>query len=324
MTEKFIVLGGSGYVGQAFCSALESSGIAYRNLSREDVDYTNFGELLSLLRSEHPTFLINCAGFTGKPNVDACEQRKSETIRGNIVLTETVANACEAAGVPLGQVSSGCIYAGAKIQVPGQLVTVERDLMKPEVKRLWQADRSVIKGFSEDDEPNFSFSHPPCSFYSGTKAIGEEVLTGREHVYVWRLRIPFDEFDGPRNYLSKILNYAKVYDNVNSLSHRGDFAKACLDLWMTRAPFGIYNVTNPGWVTTRQVAELLQKRLKLDRVFDYFENDTDFYQAALAPRSNTVLDTSKIQATDVQLRSVEDALEDAIAKWSPKAKLISA
>ena len=35
--------------------------------------------------------------------------------------------------------------------------------------------------------------------------------------------------------------YAKVYDNVNSISHRADFVSACLDTWKLRAPFGIYN-----------------------------------------------------------------------------------
>jgi 3,5-epimerase/4-reductase len=59
--------------------------------------------------------------------------------------------------------------------------------------------------------------------------------------------------------LSKVQRYAKVYDNVNSISHRADFVKACLDLWELRAPFGIYNVTNPGFVTTRQVVELIEK-----------------------------------------------------------------
>jgi len=36
--------------------------------------------------------------------------------------------------------------------------------------------------------------------------------------------IPFDEYDGARNYLSKVQRYAKAYDNVNSISHRGDYA----------------------------------------------------------------------------------------------------
>ena len=76
------------------------------------------------------------------------------------------------------------------------------------------------------------------------------------------MRIPFDEFDGARNYLSKVQRYAKVYDNVNSISHRADFVKACLDLWERRAPFGTYNVTNPGFVTTRHVVELIEKILQ--------------------------------------------------------------
>ena len=77
--------------------------------------------------------------------------------------------------------------------------------------------------------------------------------------YIWRLRIPFDQFDNPRNYLSKLQNYPKVYENVNSLSHRADFVAACLELWQRRAPFGIYNVTNPGFVTSAQVVEMIKK-----------------------------------------------------------------
>ena len=37
-------------------------------------------------------------------------------------------------------------------------------------------------GFTEDDPPNFTFRAGPCSFYSGTKALGEEVLAGRPNV----------------------------------------------------------------------------------------------------------------------------------------------
>jgi dTDP-4-dehydrorhamnose reductase len=89
----------------------------------------------------------------------------------------------------------------------------------------------ALRGFAETDEPNFSFRRPPCSFYSGSKALAEEAIAGAGQSYLWRLRIPFDEFDDSKNFLSKIQRYPRVYDNVNSLSHRGDFARACLDLW---------------------------------------------------------------------------------------------
>src|SRR5580698_11344501 len=135
-------------------------------------------------------------------------------------------------------------------------------MSRPDLKTLVAKFRYAVLGFTETDEPNFSFRRPPCSFYSGTKALGEEAITGIGQNYIWRLRIPFDEFDNARNYLSKVQRYAKVYDNVNSISHRADFVRACLDLWEKRAPFGIYNVTNRGFVTTRQVIEWVEKYLK--------------------------------------------------------------
>ena len=108
-----------------------------------------------------------------------------------------------------------------------------------------------ILGFTETDTPNFTFRDLPCSFYSGTKALGEEAIAAFGQSLSGGLRIPFDQFDNRRNYLSKVQRYPKVYENVNSISHRGDFAQRCLDLWDRQAPFGTYNVTNPGYVTTR-------------------------------------------------------------------------
>src|SRR5208282_4810473 len=135
---------------------------------------------------------------------------------------------------------------------------------------------------------------------------GEEAITGIGQSYLWRLRIPFDECDGARNYLSKLQRYPKVYDNVNSISHRADFVKACLDLWERRAAFGTYNVTNPGYVTTRHVIELIEKHLKPARKFEFWRNDAEFYQvAARTPRSNCVMDVSKLLAVGVNVRPVE-------------------
>jgi UDP-glucose 4,6-dehydratase len=121
--------------------------------------------------------------------------------------------------------------------------------------------------------------------------------------------------------LSKVQRYARVYDNVNSISHRADFAKACLDTWKLRAPFGIYNVTNPGFVTTRHVIEMIQKNLKPARRFEFWASDAEFYQqAAKAPRSNCMMDVSKLLATGVKIRGVEEALEDSLKNWRPEQR----
>jgi dTDP-4-dehydrorhamnose reductase len=314
-----VLLGGSGYIGQAFAAALAAAKTPFAAPRRAELDYTRFEVLTDWLRRTKPEFLINAAGFTGRPNVDACEKNRADTLEGNAVFPAMAGHVCANLGIPFGHVSSGCIYTGAKIAGPGG-PRVERDLMTPELRELPRANPGAIQGFTEEDEPNFTFRRPPCSFYSGSKALGEEALRGVGRHFIWRLRIPFDHLDNPRNYLSKLQNYPKVYENVNSLSNRGDFAAACLDLWRRRAPWGVYNVTNPGFVTSRQVVGLIQEILRPARGFDFWADDAEFYRiAAKTPRSNCALDVSKLLAAGVKMRRVEEALRDSLARWTPPA-----
>ena len=313
-----VLLGGSGYIGQSFAQDLRERQQPFIAPARKELDYTRYDLLLKFLRETKPSFLINAAGYTGKPNVDACEEAKADTLAGNTLFPQTVAHACLVSGMPWGHVSSGCIYSGAKVATDGT-TRIEKDLSKPELKSLATTNPRAIQGYTETDEPNFTFRHPPCSFYSGTKALAEEAIDGVGQSYIWRLRIPFDELDNSRNYLSKIQRYAKVYDNVNSISHRGDFARACLDLWERRAPTGIYNITNPAFVTTRQVVEMIKRIRKPNRSFDFWQNDEEFYRvAAKTPRSNCVLDVSKVLAAGVKLRAVTEALEHSLQHWKPE------
>ncbi|MEM0927416.1 MAG: sugar nucleotide-binding protein, partial [Planctomycetota bacterium] len=173
-----LLLGATGYVGQAFVTALGERGVEFRSVSRSEVDYTDGETLSRLLADSGAEFVINSAGYTGKPNVDACELHRSECLAGNAVLPGTIAEACSDAGIPWGHVSSGCIYTGR---------------------------HESGRGFNESDPPNFCFRTDNCSFYSGCKALGEECLEGHDDVFVWRLRIPFDNIDSPRNYLSKLM-----------------------------------------------------------------------------------------------------------------------
>ena len=313
-----LLLGGTGYIGQAFKNELERRKRPFISLSRREVDYTRFDSLLEFLKTKQPEFVVNAAGYTGKPNVDACETARADTLAGNTLLPQTVAHACAAVKIPWGHVSSGCIYSGAKIKTSGQ-VHAEKDMTRPELRaRLEKSPESVL-GFTETDTPNFSFRDGPCSFYSGTKALGEEAIAGVGQSYIWRLRIPFDECDSARNYLSKVQRYTKAYDNVNSISHRTDYASACLDLWEKRAAFGTYNVTNPGFVTTRQVIGMIEKILKPGKHFEFWANDEEFYKvAAKTPRSNCVMDVSKLLAAGVKIRPVVEALEHSLRNWVPE------
>src|SRR5262245_17165265 len=110
MSSSIVLLGASGYVGQAFARELEKRGRTFVALSRRELDYARFQTLLDFLRTNKPGFLINAAGYTGKPNVDVCEIARAETLAGNTLLPQTISHACEITGTPWAHVSSGCIY----------------------------------------------------------------------------------------------------------------------------------------------------------------------------------------------------------------------
>ncbi|NJM39010.1 MAG: sugar nucleotide-binding protein [Akkermansiaceae bacterium] len=286
-----LLLGASGYVGSAFCSLFEKKEIPYLAVSRENSENYAADRIYALIKETGATFLINAAGYTGKPNVDACEVEKAECLLGNAVLPGALRNACEVANIPWGHVSSGCIYTGR---------------------------HTDGRGFMEDDAPNFSFRTNNSSFYSGTKALGEEVLNGANQCYIWRLRIPFDHRDSPRNYLTKLMTYRQLLDAENSVSHLEDFVTACLACWEKKVPFGIYNLTNPGTITTREVVALLKQHLTPDKEYSFFTDEAEFMQvAAKTPRSNCAMDTSKSEAAGVAMRPVHDALIDSLKNWQP-------
>ena len=287
----YIILGKNGYIAESIAKELKSRDLPHLALSRTDVDYTNmqiFDHWLSnnaykKTVAHRNVSIINCAGYIGKPNVDACELNKADTVEGNVIFPAMLSQLCANKGYLYTHISSGCIYGG------------------------------YSKDFTEEDPSNFDFQNG--SFYSGTKALAEKIVKQNSpNSYIFRLRIPFDEFESPRNYLTKLLTYDKLLDARNSLSHRADFAKYTIDLIEQKVPFGIYNVTNKGSVTTKEVIELMKEHLKPNKEFKFFSKLDNFMQEVTAPRSNCVLDTSKIEQY-IPIRTAQEALKDALSKY---------
>jgi dTDP-4-dehydrorhamnose reductase len=285
------LLGSSGYVGAHYADFLKQQDIPFWALSRTQYDYSRRDILEQVIDQYHPSFIINAAGYTGKPNVDASEHQKLKCLKANTVLPAMIAEVCAEKKIPWGHVSSGCIYSGA------------------------HPDGS---GFSETDPPNFDFRHNNCSFYSGTKALAEEIIVSEsQQFYIWRLRIPFNHENNPRNYLAKLMHYKKLVDVRNSISHLDEFIRATWECWTKKIPYGIYNVTNPGSVTTREVADLIKKHGLASHEFSYFKDEAEFLRvAAITPRANCVMDSSKLIAHGIHLTEVHEALEQSLRNWS--------
>lgn len=131
------------------------------------------------------------------------------------------------------------------------------------------------------------------------------------------MRIPFERTANPRNYLQKLLAYPRLLEAENSLSQVDEFARACLDCFRIQAPYGIYNLTNPGSVWTSEVTQLIRECGVANREFEFFASEAEFMQrAARTPRSNCVLDVSKALRAGLKLTPVRDALLSCLQNWT--------
>jgi dTDP-4-dehydrorhamnose reductase len=321
-----LLLGATGYIGQAFARELRRRGECFIPLSRSAFDYTCFEILFDYVRKIRPEFVINAAGAADKPFEVASEIDRLEVLQTNTLVPQTVARVCVMTNTPWAHLSSSSIYSGAKIYKNGE-VRVERDLGRPEISRHFYEHPEHFLGFTERDEPNFCFRHPPCSFYSGTKALAEEAIQNKGQNYIWRLGVPFNEQNEPCNWLSQVQRSPWVHDMPTSLSHLEDCVRACLELWRRCAPFGIYNIANPRAVTTNQVVELIQRILKPNRKFKWWNGDKKpLADCTKVPRSSCILDASKLLNVGVRMRGVKDALEESLEKWqtaSPRLRVLA-
>jgi dTDP-4-dehydrorhamnose reductase len=103
---------------------------------------------------------------------------------------------------------------------------------------------------------------------------------------------------------------------TNSISELDEFAAATLACWEKRVPFGTYNVTNPGKVTTREVVALIKQSGVCKKDFNFFDSEAEFMQvAAKTPRSNCVMDSTKLRNTGIELTEVHDAIRRALKNW---------
>ena len=306
MKAMILLLGASGYVGRSFASELRRRGLSFIPLTRRAFDYTRFDFLFDYLRTMKPVFLINAASYPGGGQGAGADGEREKMMAANALLPQMIARVCLMTKTPWGHLSSGSIYSGGKVMENGNF-RVEHDLGLPELSALYARHPEKFRGFTELDEPNFSFRQGTANFYSGTKALGEEAIQGVGQSYIWRLREPFNERDEPRNLLRQLESKETLCDHLDSFSHLEECVRACLDLWEGNAPYGIYNVTNPGWLRASEVLESLQ------HVFNS-RSARHLGPAYEDAQAHCILDVTKLLKNGVKLRPIQDAFADSVER----------
>lgn len=259
-----ITLVGHGYVGKYIAQELNSSGLKWQWIDHRYV--------LDLGIPPDTDFVINAAGFTGVPNVDACENAKDETIEGNVTFPLLVEQKSD---VPVLHISSGCVYTGY-----------------------------VDNGWLEEDTPNFTFDNG--SFYSATKSLFQELWQQQWYYrsYIFRIRMPFGPDTNDKNLLMKLYKYPKLVNHLNSISYLPDVAAAAVYFARFKPTPGIYNAVNSQAMTTEQIARFMNRPLD-------FLTDKETKKAMKAPRSNCVLNSDKMESV-YRFTDSNKALRDSL------------
>jgi dTDP-4-dehydrorhamnose reductase len=260
MSIKYLIVG-NGYLGNKYLKYFNNS-IMY------DQRIESIEDAYKAIEKYNPEILFNCAGATGRPNVDWCEDHKEETFNSNVVLPLNLAKACKAKNTRMVHLGSGCVYQG----------------------------NNNGKGFSEEDKPNFA-----GSFYSLTKATSEQLLKEYE-VLQLRLRMPIDSEFGPRNFVTKITNYKKVINELNSMTVVEDLLNAT-EVLIKNEKNGVYNITNPGPMTHKEILDLYKQIINPDFNYEIISLD-ELHKITKAQRSNCVLNTNKIEK-EIKLPKLE-------------------
>ena len=244
----------SGYLSKMLCEA-NSVTVCPRSM----MDYGNKYELSKFLTHLHAEIVICAFGFTGKPNIDEAEEKKSLCWQLNVIDPLVVNTVCSDLDISFCAVSSGCIYNG--------------------YEKVW----------GKEDSSNFGLFHE-SSFYSKSKHAFETVTSHLPGTVI-RIRLPFSGCSSSRNYLQKLLGYPSLIDMRNSRTSVHDLCsvvEASLEMMVAERSKSrrIMQVVNPDPLTTREVLDLM-------RFHGFSRDDWKFIPLdnlpAKAPRSNCLL-----------------------------------
>lgn len=285
---SFLIFGKTGWIGGLVGQLLKEQGAKYEYANARLEDRSS---VIAEIERVNPTHVLNCAGVTGRPNVDWCEDHKVETIRANVIGCLTLADVSLQKGIHMTYYGTGCIFH------------YDQDF-----------PQDSGKGFKESDKPNFT-----GSYYSHTKAIVENLLKEYPNVLTLRVRMPIvEDVQYPRNFITKIIKYDKVVNIPNSMTVLPELLPYSIEM-AKRKLTGIMNFTNPGVVSHNEILEMYKEYIDPDFSWSNFSIEEQA-KVIVAPRSNNLLDTKRIESEFPEILGIKESLIKYVFKPNAEKK----
>lgn len=242
---KILILGHKGYIGSFLFNFLKDKASILTIDNRIDVSN------LDILPQADA--IINCIGYTGRPNIDAAENDKAKCYTLNVSLPFYLAQYASNNKIHLIQLASGCIFSNSS---------------------------AAYKIYAETDVAN------PQSFYAKTKYSCDLLLENMDYISLARIRMPIDDTPHERNLINKLRNYNQIIDELNSMTSLNYLAE-CISKIIELKSYGIHHISD----ILSSPATIMNKYKEI--VDDKFEfksiSAKELDELTLAKRSNCIL-----------------------------------
>jgi dTDP-4-dehydrorhamnose reductase len=287
----FLLLGGTGQVGEAFCALPLPGDVMVVAPTRTSVDLTDPGAIASIIGSQSWKVVINAAAYT---EVDRAESEQELAFAINAQAPALIATETASRGIPLIHISTDYVFDGSK-GAP----------------------------YKEHDMP------APLNVYGRSKLAGERAVMAANPRHVI-LRTSWVYSPYRKNFVRTILRLAAEREQLSIVSDQrgcptaaGDVARACLDIAVrcsTEAelmPYGLFHFAGAGEATWFEFANAIVDLAGdlLVRPPEIIAIRTEDYPTPASRAADTRLDcTAFTRAFGIQQRPWQLALAETITR----------
>ena len=286
---RWLVYGSNGWIGGMVVKLLRKQGETVIKAKERADDEIGVEAEFATSNADRVLCLIGRTHGPGYSTIDYLEQKGKlvENVRDNLYSPLVLALLGKKYGIHVTYLGTGCIFTYSEEQ------------------RLFQ----------ERDSPNFFGSG-----YSTVKGFTDRLMHFFEDsVLNLRIRMPIVGYHHPRNFVSKITNYAKICSIPNSMTVLEDMLPVMIDLALQKTT-GTINLTNPGTVEHNEILELYQKYVDPTFVWANFTQEEQA-KILLSERSNNELDTTTLQRLYPNLLPIRERVELLFQNWN-KSELV--
>ncbi|MFP2912099.1 SDR family oxidoreductase, partial [Pyxidicoccus sp. 3LFB2] len=252
LARPLLITGATGTLGRAFARLCKSRGLAFKLLSRKELDIASPESVARAMDAYQPWAIINAAGYV---RVDDAEKDAERCFRENTTGPEVLAAACAALDV--------------------RLVTFSSDLVFGDGQATPYVEGSAVK---------------PLNVYGRSKVEAERrVLARLPSALVVRTGAFFGPWDR-HNFVTLALaalargeRFEAADDAVVSPTYVPDLVQACLDLLIDEEQ-GVWHLVNDGEVTWAELARQAATLVGLDPLKVHGRPMASFGLPAARPR----------------------------------------